>query len=83
MSAACRSCGAPIVWAVTKAGKRMPLDASPVPFKGLFGLELVDGDDEYHAVHKNDLPESARLLPLHQSHYVTCPQAAKWRRKGK
>lgn len=26
---ACKSCGAPIVWAVTLTGKRMPLDEKP------------------------------------------------------
>lgn len=43
--ATCRSCGAPIVWIVTRGGKRMPVD------------------------------EGSR-----ESHFATCPDAAKWRR---
>ena len=28
---ACRSCGAPVTWTVTDAGKRMPVDPEPHP----------------------------------------------------
>lgn len=31
---ACRSCKAPIVWIVTAAGKRMPVNASPGEVRG-------------------------------------------------
>lgn len=31
MAAHCSSCGAVILWAETEAGKRIPLDAVPVP----------------------------------------------------
>ena len=30
MSAQCGSCHAPVVWAITEKGKRMPVDAEPV-----------------------------------------------------
>lgn len=31
MTVECASCGAPITWAITPAGKRMPVDAEPTP----------------------------------------------------
>jgi len=63
----CRSCGAPIVWALTLAGKRIPLDP---PEKRLVqrdlaadGTKVVDLEDTWI------------------SHFATCPQADSWRRE--
>lgn len=63
----CRSCGAPIEWAETLRGKRMPFDApilvlrtqgSVLEERGV--VEFVDGD---------------------RNHFVTCPQAKQWSRR--
>lgn len=62
---ACRSCRAEIVWAVTNAGKRIPLDAEPKPQPGLFVF-----DNGY----------AKPPPPVYESHFVTCPQADDWRR---
>ena len=44
----CRSCGAPIVWILTRAGKSMPCDAAPVQFiaspHGRTKLVTLEGD---------------------------------------
>lgn len=57
-SSKCRSCGAPIVWFKTSAGKKIPVDAATVE------------------------PEDQQLqLPRHVSHFATCPDADKFRRK--
>lgn len=65
MAATCRSCGAEIVWAITKSGKRMPLDADPVTGLGVFVF------DNGYAV---DPP------PLRRSHFATCPNADEHRK---
>lgn len=68
----CRSCGAPIEWAeMVKSGKRMPFDAKAP------GIVAVST--------KHD-PETHRLIDVVDStvsvsHFSTCEQADKWRRK--
>lgn len=54
----CRSCGHPIVWLGTRAGKAMPVDAETVQ----------PGDDRLD-------------LTRHRSHFASCPQAARWRKR--
>lgn len=68
----CRSCGAPIEWAITVNGRRIPLDLEATPSGNLI---VVDGtarpprDDE-------DRPFLMRV-----SHFATCPTAGVHRRK--
>jgi hypothetical protein len=69
----CRSCGAPVVWVWSSAGKAMPLDAVPVP-DGMF--QLVDG--RAWTV-RSDLQPG----PRYTSHFATCPQAYDWRRRSR
>jgi len=73
----CRTCEAPIIWAVTERGKPMPVDAEPTP-DGTVLLEPLG------------LGFRARVLPAHRafgrkdlrkSHFVLCPDAPKWRRR--
>ena len=69
MSSTCRSCGAPIDWAVTAAGKRMPLDVE----------RRDDGNVTF------DPDGTARVVPVGKgsrvSHFATCPNAQSHRRK--
>jgi hypothetical protein len=78
-SSQCRSCGRPIVWAISAAGKNIPLDpepradgnllrhASTLDGKIVFRAEVVDRDDP-------------TLANRYVSHFVTCPDAKNFRR---
>jgi hypothetical protein len=71
--AACRSCEAPVIWAETTTGKKMPLDARPTA-KG--NLVFLAG------VARGATDEDRRLKrPLYTSHFATCPDAATFRRR--
>jgi hypothetical protein len=72
----CRSCSAPIIWAETDAGKRIPVDADPAPDGSLDLTEFRPGE-----VHAGFVPEDQRAgLSLHRSHFSTCPDARAWRK---
>lgn len=81
----CRSCGAPILWAALK-GKPFPVDATPAD-NGNIELQLQPGGVYTARVVRGP---SAPLLvaagvdePRYVSHFVTCPHASDWRKKGK
>ena len=63
----CKSCGAPIVWGKTVAGKNVPLDP---PEK-----RYIQVDDQVHGV-------GYRIVETWLSHFATCPNAG-LHRKGK
>ena len=66
--ARCRSCNAPIEWAVVPPnGKRMPFN-EPV-------ILAPDGNDP-------TLPAGVVLVDMErtQSHFATCPDAERWRK---
>ena len=70
----CRSCGEPIVWTVTKNGKKMPVDAE-ASSEGTFALE-DDGRNVAAVFHpKGSAPD------LHESHFGTCPDRDGWRKR--
>lgn len=63
---ACRSCNAEIIWAVTEAGRRIPLDAEPVKSDELRGLfVLYDGPERV----------ARTVPPVYRTHFATCPNA--------
>lgn len=66
----CRSCGATILWVVTMRGRPMPLDAEPV----------ADGTVwiENGHVMLGTPPDGVIRW---RSHFATCPQADRWRKK--
>lgn len=63
----CRTCGKPIIWCATEAGKRMPLDAEP---ERRFVLD--PGSD----------PMVGRMRNTYQSHFATCRDAAQHRKES-
>ena len=65
----CSKCPAPIAWAFTANGKRMPLDAEPVAGGN---IEIKDGVAQYVK------PEPG--VRRYVSHFVTCPAAAQFRK---
>lgn len=68
----CSSCGAEILWATTKADKRMPLDVAPTD-KGTH--VFVNGQ-----TWKATPQDLALLRPLYTPHWATCPSAAEHRK---
>lgn len=83
MSAECRSCHAPIVWALTEAGKPMPFDAEPSR-DGNYVL-LDDTDDEGRPIRRSRYSPSQPTMGLFDPrdhfmpHWATCPRAAQHR----
>jgi hypothetical protein len=65
---ACRSCGAPVEWAETATGKRMPFNPPIVTVPVLVPV-IIDG----RVVEDVD---GATV-----SHFATCPDAKDWRRR--
>jgi hypothetical protein len=62
---ACKACGAAIVWAVTSNGRRMPVDADPIPGPNV--RLNADGTCDVFGL-------------LHHSHFATCPNADRFRK---
>lgn len=69
----CQSCGAPIKWVVTEAGRNMPIDAEPSE-KG--NLLLIDRYVRFVKTRERE----DRDVPLYISHFATCPDARAWKR---
>lgn len=86
----CRSCGESVVWAITDAGKRMPVNPTPA-LPGVGNLVLwfqigldgkpVDGKQYVSSVPREDLFERY-TGPAWQSHFATCPHASEHRKGG-
>lgn len=79
MAEACRSCGAPLIWARTEKSRWLPLDAEPVTAR--FGASLF-------VLRERDQPKPLAVAipptvfpdePAYQAHFATCPHADKWR----
>lgn len=71
MSDRCRSCDAPIEWAITEKGRRIPLDPGVHPDGNL----VIGGD----GIAVYIAPDG--LTPARRSHFVSCPNAARHRRR--
>lgn len=70
----CGSCGAPVTWAKTAAGKVIPLDPEPVANGNVLlrdGVAIVFGA-------KSGAPPAGERR--YKSHFATCAQAAQHRR---
>jgi len=75
----CRTCQAPIIWATSSGGKRMPVDAEPVP-DGNVELTLQPGAFVGPVAAVLTGP-SLFEKPLRTAHFTTCPDAEQWRRR--
>jgi hypothetical protein len=70
----CGSCRAPVVWVITAAGRKMPVDAVPVDDGDFYAGE----DGRYTKVQPfGDAPEGVDRFT---SHFVTCPDRDEWRK---
>lgn len=88
-TADCSSCGAKILWALTQAEKRIPLDAQPIDDRtagqrGLFMLVKRLDDAPLAWPVTIDTPDSFRDLQaaIYQSHFAICPNAGAHRRSA-
>lgn len=79
-SSKCRSCGADVRWCITAAsGKRMPVDVEPVPDGNVWVDRIEQGTPIVEVVLTGaDVP--ANIALRYQSHFVSCPDSASWRR---
>lgn len=73
MTERCRDCDAPIVWCVTEAGKRMPVDAKPV--RKVMVLKVNPKNPGG--------PPLAKFVDQYESHFAHCSAAAERRGTGK
>lgn len=78
MTASCRSCGAPIVFAVTERGKRIPIDAEPVE-NGNIALDRLQEPPRAYVLKTATAREMVEGN-LYVLHFSTCPNAAQHRR---
>lgn len=88
----CRSCDAPILWALTATGKRMPIDFWPVA-EGNIALERnQDGEriarvlapgERTEPVEPEEPADSESPPPRYTSHFATCPRAGEHRRPAR
>lgn len=81
----CRSCNAPVLWVMTNNGKRGILDAEPSEDGNVAVLCVPDRPtgSEFAVTLSQDAKARARSfgIPLHKSHFVTCPQRGDWKSK--
>lgn len=73
----CKSCGAKVVWVMTEAGKKMPIDPDPSEFGNIY----FQKDGTVLVLTKYSAEGQRRLgKDLFLSHFVTCPNASSHRK---
>lgn len=77
----CRSCGAKVLWVRMPSNALMPVDPDPHPKGNVLLPRYQDGTATGVAVVLNArLREQHPDQALHQSHFATCPFAARHRK---
>jgi len=73
----CRSCNAKVIWAKTVKGRAMPLDANPYDDGTLYL------DEKLMKVYTDleQVPANCEVQSGYKSHFATCPEAGKWRKR--
>lgn len=76
----CRSCGTTVVWTITTALSKMPVDVAPSEDGNVALME-----PRYHghlrSIVLGPLDTLTHDAPLRKSHFATCPNAGEWRKK--
>lgn len=78
----CRGCGAEIIWIKTVGGRAMPCDPGPVLYRELRtgGMKIMTRDGRVlRAQMCNDEDKADGIGYI--SHFSTCPEAEKFRRR--
>lgn len=83
MAEVCKTCRAPIVWSLTPAGARAPIDLEPVEGGTVLLLAPTGFGGPLSVVLSKNALEVARgnRLPLRMSHWASCPDREAWREK--
>jgi len=78
----CKGCGASIVWIKTPSGKSMPCNAEPVIYRERAGApgKIVTPNGQVLSCDL-DIPINQATGLGYVSHFSTCPQAEKFRRR--
>ncbi len=76
----CKSCGAPIFWARTEAGRAMPVDAEPVA-DGRVILSDRHGTVIARVLRRDEEPPPGAIL--RRPHHSTCPHRDDWHNAAK
>lgn len=75
----CQACTARILWVLTPAGRRMPLDEQPTEDgTGNVVIEHVGGQTRGRVLTGAEMPSQG---PAYVPHHRTCPAAAEFRRR--
>jgi hypothetical protein len=74
---ACRSCDAPVLWARTEKGRRIPLDPEPVENGNIVLRERHEAIPLALAIPPAAFPDEDRYV----SHFRTCPFGARRHRR--
>lgn len=69
----CRSCKQPIRFGLTEKGRRMPIDPQPVPDGNVVFID----EQNVRVLSAGEVVDGPRF----QSHFVSCPSAARHRGK--
>lgn len=79
----CTSCRAAVVWAVSDAGRAMPVNPKPSDVGNV--TLAVHRDRLVGGVlsHSKAVAARAHGVPLHTSHFVDCPDADNHRRRNR
>lgn len=84
----CRSpkCSAQVIWCITGGNKQMLVDAEPVAYQAgqdYGSIKLADTAGSMPmALVLRERDRFGKQGTLHNSHFVTCPDAARFRKKG-
>lgn len=76
----CRSCDAPLLWALTERGRRMPLDPEPYAGDDPRGLFVLRHRDRPVPTALAATPDAFPGERLYRSHFATCPNSRQHRR---
>ena len=78
----CKSCGAEIIWIKMKSGKAMPVDAEQVTYwekPRAAGKVITPNGEIVSCEFEGDLQKATGIGYI--SHFSTCPNAGKHRRR--
>ncbi|GAA1962081.1 hypothetical protein [Amycolatopsis minnesotensis] len=77
----CATCGLPVLWATTPAGKAMPVNPEPAPERGNVLLSIRSGQLVAGVLRRGQAAGARDAgLPVHTSHFTDCPHADQHRR---